>query len=64
MTAAGRRPAAGYDESSAEPLGPAAPHHATTGRVIIDNHGPGQPKILVGWATVHVAPPIIDPYVR
>jgi len=33
--------------------------HCSVGRV---GHGP--PKILVGWATMYLAPPIIGLYVR
>ena len=36
----------------------------TWGRCSAGRVGRGLPKILVGWATVHLAPPIIGLYVR
>ena len=34
------------------------------GRCSVGQVGHGTPKILVGWATMHLAPPIIGLYVR
>ena len=34
------------------------------GRCSVGRVGHGPPKILVGWATMHLAPPIIGLYVR
>ena len=34
------------------------------GRCSVGQVGHGPPKILVGWATMHLAPPIIGLYVR
>jgi len=39
-------------------------HFMWGGRCSVGRVGHGQPKILVGWATMYLAPPIIGLYVR